>query len=259
MFRGYKRKRSSWKVGRPSKIRRRSVLGKFKKGKGGYQRFGSLRGPRMQASSTSIARGMGPTDRLYVKLHYSQFVTFGSVAGLTVGTIFRGNSIFDPDLSGTGTQPLFFDQYASLYRYYCVLGSSIKAHLTLGDISTVAKGTADFAIVPTSVSTSFSGASADEVMQQQYVKHTVIALQQQGPVPVLRHYASTDKMFGNRNGTADMSDANYGALVTQNPGSAWFWHVVMWPHDRAATVTNYIQVDITYYVVFTAPQRVATS
>lgn len=39
--------------------------------------------------------------------------------------VFRANSIFDPDASGVGHQPLGHDQWAQFYSTYCVVGSKI--------------------------------------------------------------------------------------------------------------------------------------
>lgn len=41
--------------------------------------------------------------------------------------IYRANSMFDPDLTGVGTQPLGFDQWAVFYDHYTVIGSRLTA------------------------------------------------------------------------------------------------------------------------------------
>lgn len=43
---------------------------------------------------------------------------------------FRLNSLFDPDLTGVGTQPVGFDQYAALYEKYRVYEASYKVSFT---------------------------------------------------------------------------------------------------------------------------------
>lgn len=40
---------------------------------------------------------------------------------------FRANSIYDPNLTGTGHQPIGRDQFAALYDHYTVIGSKMKA------------------------------------------------------------------------------------------------------------------------------------
>lgn len=64
-----------------------------------------------------------------------QNVTFiytqkGTITGAALGAAafyqFRLNSIFDPDLTGAGTQPVGHDQYALLYEKYRVYEASYK-------------------------------------------------------------------------------------------------------------------------------------
>jgi hypothetical protein len=62
----------------------------------------------------------GFPDRLLTKLRYSDILNNASVTGSLVTYIFRWNSTFDPDLSGTGHQPLYRDTYASIYDQYAV-------------------------------------------------------------------------------------------------------------------------------------------
>ena len=40
------------------------------------------------------------------------------------------NSLFDPDFTGTGHQPYYFDQFATIYQRYTVIGSKLTATFT---------------------------------------------------------------------------------------------------------------------------------
>jgi hypothetical protein len=42
---------------------------------------------------------------------------------------FRANSLYDPDLSGIGHQPMFHDNYSQLYQKYRVISSKIKVKI----------------------------------------------------------------------------------------------------------------------------------
>lgn len=43
---------------------------------------------------------------------------------------FRANGMFDPDQSGTGHQPLYFDQLTAIYNHFTVIGSKISVTFT---------------------------------------------------------------------------------------------------------------------------------
>ena len=61
-----------------------------------------------------------------VELKYCDTVTVPSVdSGLSAPYVFRLNSITDPDYTGTGHQPRGADQWAHIYKKYCVIGAKV--------------------------------------------------------------------------------------------------------------------------------------
>jgi len=73
--------------------------------------------------------GRGFPDQLRCTLRYSDFgVQFtGSIS--PAAQVYRGNSLFDPDLTGSGSQPEYFDQLSAVYLQYCVQACRIKAQV----------------------------------------------------------------------------------------------------------------------------------
>ncbi len=69
-------------------------------------------------------------DSMTVNLKYCQQVNFSLSGGTPALQVFRANSIFDPDYTGVGHQPLGADQLAGLYGRYEVLDSTIRARYT---------------------------------------------------------------------------------------------------------------------------------
>jgi hypothetical protein len=72
----------------------------------------------------------GFPDRKAVRMRYADLIFLdASALGSGVPTIhhFRANSVYDPDLTGTGHQPRGFDEHAALYDHYTVIGSKIRA------------------------------------------------------------------------------------------------------------------------------------
>lgn len=62
----------------------------------------------------------------YVRLKYSDVFAISLATVTATNQIMRLNSIFDPDLSGTGHQPYGYDQLSVLYNRYRVLKTSWK-------------------------------------------------------------------------------------------------------------------------------------
>lgn len=67
-----------------------------------------------------------PKTRL-AKLRYSAFITLDPTFVGTAIHTFRANDCHDPDYTGSGHQPLFFDQLMAIYKKCYVLGSKITA------------------------------------------------------------------------------------------------------------------------------------
>lgn len=50
----------------------------------------------------------------------------GGIAGVAAAHVFRANSMFDPDFTGGGNQPLGFDQMAAMYNRFTVTHAQIR-------------------------------------------------------------------------------------------------------------------------------------
>lgn len=66
--------------------------------------------------------------------HLSNTLSYVEQQGLTLTTgfgkyIFSTNGLFDPNITGTGHQPLYFDQIMALYNHYTVIRSRISVKL----------------------------------------------------------------------------------------------------------------------------------
>lgn len=67
----------------------------------------------------------GFPNSIITKLRYCDVIQLTSTLGSISTNVFNANSIFDPDATGVGHQPLYRDQYAAIYDQYTVLGSKI--------------------------------------------------------------------------------------------------------------------------------------
>lgn len=76
----------------------------------------------LQRQSVYVGRGPVPPETI-VWMKYAQ--DFNSSAS-ALDQVFNLNSIFDPDRTGTGHQPLGRDQYATLYNRYRVTDVKVK-------------------------------------------------------------------------------------------------------------------------------------
>lgn len=89
------------------------------------QKF-SKRYPARKAFVPIAPRPAGANSANVDFIYTSKFGIDPATLGVVALHQFRLNSLFDPDLTGVGTQPVGFDQYAALYEKYRVYEASYK-------------------------------------------------------------------------------------------------------------------------------------
>ena len=210
------------------------------KPKSTFKRAFRPRGAKVNRRSSMLTTG-GISDIFTVKMRYSDNVTISS-AGLAVGSrLYNGNSIFDPDQTGIGHQPLGRDEWAAFYNRYYVLGSAIKA--TFIARSNIQQG--QVALYPKPNST--VSTTMDNAREKPYSKYKVLGRIDGGRANVtLKGYMSTKKIFG----LNKLSNANddFSAFQTANPAKLWTWQLYVQGEDETSAYEARVVLDIVYYV-----------
>jgi len=186
--------------------------------------------------------GNGFADAMFVKLKYVDRVPISSVAVSYAPYVFRGNSVFDPDQSLGGHQPLYYDQYAAIYEKYRVIGSSIR----LDVINTSGASALYYVCEPnTDVSTYTSVPQLLE--QSRAYSPKIVPIAQRVPSRFTR-YATTRGVLGLTK--AQSMDDDYCSTVGANPTQQWFWNLLFQSMDGTTVVGAEMMVKIVYYVQF---------
>lgn len=78
-------------------------------------------------NKTSVSIGKGFPKRLVFthKYHENTALTTGGGAGLLATYNYNCNSLYDPNETGTGHQPMYFDQLTAIYDHYTVIGAKM--------------------------------------------------------------------------------------------------------------------------------------
>jgi len=101
----------------------------LRKRKRGMKRRRRRSNKRVRSKKTYVHRFHGalgnfPSTKT-VALRYVANFALDASGGSSAIQVFSANSCFDPDVSGTGHQPMFFDNYSALYSNYRVNRSTI--------------------------------------------------------------------------------------------------------------------------------------
>lgn len=98
-----------------------------------YAKSGAERQAKKGKSMYSVAynpyTGVVPSRRT-VNLRYCEYFDLVDAAVGWAGYVFRANSVYDPNYTGVGHQPLGRDQLAALYDHYRVKKATIRVYCT---------------------------------------------------------------------------------------------------------------------------------
>lgn len=83
---------------------------------------------------SSVPRWGFPT-RLAMRHKYAELTTLTSTAGSLATHVFSANGMYDPNITSTGHQPMYFDELAAIYDHYTVVSSFIKVTISTGSSS----------------------------------------------------------------------------------------------------------------------------
>jgi hypothetical protein len=181
--------------------------------------------------------GLGIPDRMYMQLPYD-FTQYSILNGATSGGLLvAGNSCFDPDKTGAGHQPLYFDQMATLYRRYRVHKSTISESVIY------ATNGCSLSINPTTDSA--YPTTYNEAMEYPYVSYANVPASNQQLT--MTSSISSKKMWGV---PAIDQDDLFQALYTADPTRLWYWKLHAESFDGITAVTAKVNVKILYEVEF---------
>jgi hypothetical protein len=199
-------------------------------------------------SSSLHSRLLGVPQKLRAVLRYTDSYTHTHTSGAVQTWLFRGNSVFDPDYTYGGHQPVGFDEYAAFYQHYIVRRSRIVVYA-----SSLTASVPQICIVRP-VTEIVAATGYKEQVEATMSSYKVVPTTSI-PIQTVENEASTAKLF-----EAQLSsDQDFGALVSADPAKVWFWQIVTQPANGASTATLALTAVIEYDVEFDQKQILATS
>lgn len=189
--------------------------------------------------STNIVRM--PTllpDRIKTTLRYRQSITYTNSTGFG-SNCFSLNSIYDPNVTGGGHQPLGYDQWGAFYQQYEVKSSSIKAMILPPSLSCPVR----FVIYPSTTSTTITDSKT--AAEQPYARATVINSTVVSPGNTLRHRMSVRRLEGR-----NTASINFTAPFGSSPTLERYWHTIIFSLDDATDISSIlVDFEILYHTI----------
>lgn len=189
-------------------------------------------------------RGTMMPDVTFARLKYTDNYTFNTVSDILTEQVFRGNSLHDPDLTGTGHQAMGHDFWKAFYSKYNV--SACKIEIRYNSSTQTSNSLLNFGVVPTLSSTALSTSDVDVYNEHPKSKYRITAgSNSSAGKGYIKHYQTTARMFGRTHTT---NDDIFETAFDSNPGSAWYWHVYAGTMDETSDIDITFNVKLTYYV-----------
>jgi len=184
--------------------------------------------------------GTGFPDRLEMSLKYSQRILLTGSAS-PGSQVFRLNSLHDPDQTGTGHQPLDYDQVTLIYNQYCVTHATVNFQLF--------NGASPAARVVIAVSDRDTSANVfDDVSEGTYAVPHILGSNVSGSSAwSFTRKINLSQVLGQRR--ID-SDPYLYANVGSNPVDGVYCWISAQALDLASSISVYGQVTITYHASF---------
>jgi len=227
-----------------SKKRKSSTVNKFNKR--------ARRSTPKYKISKSLKTGtiQGFPAKMVFKHKYADQISLTDSAA-TVHYQFAANGMFDPNVTGTGHQPLYFDQMTALYNHYHVIGS--KAKFTIVPVGTSVQ-------MPYKVITwvnDDTSATGDTLATTEF-KGSKTRLCTGGVNPskiVTTNKWSAKKVFG---GSVLGNDKLKGNAAS-NPDELSYYHITFKTLDGTSSVSVWVMIEILYVAVWTELKEIASS
>lgn len=183
--------------------------------------------------------------------YYSNFSLTVPTTGLAVSYVISANGLYDPDITGTGQQPMGFDQMMVFYEHYTVKAAKIKAifrNTTTAIAPFVAVSVkADATLVTDPYSIMEQGNTVSTLLGIATVATSFKELTLSVNV---KRFLGVDDLMDFESGRGD---------IANNPAEQLYFHVQAWSIDAAATGPVTVQFRVEYQAVFSEPRVISRS
>jgi len=195
---------------------------------------------------------VGP-NTLLRKLRYVDSVVINAGAGAAVNHFFSANGLFDPDVSGTGHQPLAFDQYIAMYDHYKVLSSKMTIHPLANPSASTADNQQIITIYLDDDTTSI--VNMNNMIEQGQTSYMVVNSGASAPPKGLSRTFNSNTFFSNRKASSQLLGTS-----SANPSEQCFFNISTSPLNGSGDpVSLAVLVVIDYVVSFTERKSLGSS
>lgn len=209
--------------------------------------------PGGEMSQLTIQKGPVFSARQRTVLRYCDYIAIDAALGITADYVFSCNGIYDTNVTGTGHQPLGFDQWMTFYDHYHVVGSKLKATIIPSD-TTAANAAAFGGVIVRDAAGSLSANDVTALLEQRTLGTGTCK-----QIPLA--YDRGTVVMGNYNyakfhGVTDLlASSVLRGDASNNPSEQAYYHVWVGPLSAGLNLPALIvSIEMEFDVVFSEPK-----
>jgi len=203
---------------------------------------------RKSSYTNYVRRGTPIAPRTVATLKYVENLALAYLSGTANDYVFRLNSIFDPNSTGTGHQPFSHDTYQTLYNRYRVFACSWRITVP------ASSDTIQLAVVPNNTLSAYSNYTLAAESPRGISKAVGYA---SGTVTVIKGHISLPRLNGSTKAQYKADD-RFQAQFGSNPVEDMGLHIVA-NIPGGSNVTIYPVVQLMYHCEFFDPLQLGQS
>ncbi len=195
-----------------------------------------------------------PIHRYYTgQLYFDGAATLTGTSGTVASYVFIANGLYDPNVTGTGHQPMGFDQMMAIYEQYTVVRSTITVEFN--NTSTFPVRAYLYLAPDTTALTNTAG-----IVENGLVKH--VSLAAAGTAGCLKRLSlncDVARYFGRRSQRELLDDVNLFGTAAANPTEGVYFVIAIQDFNASATATVNILPEISYDSIYWEPRKLSPS
>lgn len=185
------------------------------------------------------------------QLYNERVITLTGSAGTAATYFFRANDVFDPNASGTGGQPIGFDQMMLMYEQFYVLGSSIRVK------AVDAVGVPTIVMVYLNPDMSFT--TINDAVENGLLKSTMLYTANGGKAMTEFRMSVDNPTYFGLSKQAYIAADRFQGTVAASPSEMNYWTLCIYAVDGATTVRVMFEVTLSYDVYYNEPRKLSES
>jgi len=247
---------------------KRRAYGRKKTGKKPYAKRSGYKKRSTRRSKGGPGRGYASAPfpaTLYTTLTYVDDINLQTVAiaGVPALREYRGNDIYDPDLTGVGAQPKYTDTLLgdfggnAPYSKYTVMGSQIIVDIMPDPTLASTADLMQISVMPIRKDTGSDFIDVIDMTERPFSRSRLLGNTGSKAVSRLTYYASTKQMFAGTNTNSVDFSGSWNATVAA--AYTWRWQIGVVNLQPGVITKCYTRVRIKYFVQLTSLNQVAKS